>query len=478
MEPRRDSAREAATNGTPSANASLATLSTREHDEAGSHEQRSETPNTPDTPADGDRPWTKSSPSSPNGRSNRGGGRSTSSSKFANLRATFEQTPSIEAVKKRRPPSNGKAHDKSSERTREHDAEIARLKDELEKERELRIAFEEKITNLEEEMEGSVHAMEEKDGVWKAESERRSAQTDSEAEQRLIAAENEAKSRQAEVMILQQQLANLKRDVSASTRTSPQVSDTTFAQEMGMLQYDVQNWVVNSFRRAMVYDPGNELCEKLEKVAEPKQLKQLRPMYKAFNPSFRLPIYQATVACCLMEVFDDPYIFGLQEQRDWGKRSRQAADTLHSILDPGTYHRWRTITFEAVRQSEGIKKPVDKAATGIAGMICVILKVMTDVDDSDVRMSSLKTIVQRAISLAHLIRVQQSQYEFILPLAGATFDATSMDDISDVGESENIRRIRCATFPALIKIGDEDGKVLEPATIIVKAKVLCNNGET
>ncbi|KAK3713702.1 hypothetical protein LTR37_008396 [Vermiconidia calcicola] len=464
MEPRRDSAKEAATNGTTSASQSLARLSTREHDEVGSYEQRSGTPGSPEAPADGDRQWTKSSPSSPNGTSNRRGQRSTSSSKFANLRATFEQTPSIEAVKKRRPPSNGKAHDKSIERAREHDTEIARLREELEKERELRIAFEEKITNLEEEMEGLVHAMEEKDGVWKAESERRSAHTQSEAEERLVAMESEAKSRQAEVMTLQQQLANLKRDVSASTRTSPQVSDTTFAQEMGMLQHEVQNWVVNSFRRAKVYDPGNELCEKLEKVAEPKQLKQLRPMYKAFNSSFRLPIYQATVACCLMEVFDDPYIFGLQEQRDWGKRSRQAADTLRSILDPSTYHRWRTNTFEAVRQSDSIKKPVDKAAT--------------DVDESDVRMSSLKTIVQRAISLAHLIRVQQMQYEFVLPPAGAIFDAASMDDISDVGESENIRRIRCATFPALIKIGDEDGKVLEPATIIVKAKVLCNNGET
>ena len=104
-------------------------------------------------------------------------------------------------------------------------------------------------------MEGLVHVMEERDGVWKAESERRSAQTKSEAEERLAAVENEAKSRQAEVTNLQQQLADLKRDVSTSTRTSPQVSDTTFAQEMGMLQHEVQNWVVNSSRRAKVYDP-------------------------------------------------------------------------------------------------------------------------------------------------------------------------------------------------------------------------------
>ena len=178
-----------------------------------------------------------------------------------------------------------------------------------------------------------------------------------------------------------------------------------------------------------------------------------------------------------MEIFDEPFLFGLQGQRDWGKRLKQAADGLRSILDIGVYNRWRASTFGALRQSEGIKEPIESAAAGIAEMICITLMAITEVEDSETRLTSLKTIVHRAISLAHLIRVQQAQYQFILPAPDDPFDANVMDDISDDGEAESERTVRCATFPAIVKLSDEEGDQLEEMNVVVKAKVLCNDSE-
>ena len=414
-----------------------------------------------------DRPKSASSTSS---AQNRPGSIRSTSSKFASLRAAFEQGPSADSATdsaKRRLTSGDKSVDRVSERKQEYEAEITRLKDELEKERELRVAFEEKITSMEE-------GIEERDGEFEG----RMMQMKTEAEGRLNAMASEARSRSQDASNLQKQLADLKRSVSTSTRTSPQVSDTTFRQEIDILQHEVQNWVVNNFRRVKIEDSPDELCDKIERVAEPKQLTLLRPMYKAFDAAVKLPIYQATVACYMMEIFDEPFLFGLQGQRDWAKRLRQAAEGISSVLDSGTYNRWRANTFDALRQSDGIKEPLEKAATGIAEMICITLQAITDVEESEPRLTSLKTIIHRAITIAHLIRVQQAQYQFILSSPEDQFDPSSMDDISEETDAEAGRTIRCATFPAIIKLSDEDGDELEEKNIVVRAKVLCQDSET
>ena len=111
-------------------------------------------------------------------------------------------------------------------------------------------------------------------------------------------------------------------------------------------------------------------------------------------------------------------------------------------------------------------------------MICIVLKTITDVEESDTRLPSLKTIVLRAISLAHLMRVQQSQYLFNLPSSGDQFDITSMDDINEEVDGDAQRTIRCATFPAIFKLSDEDGDLLDEKNVVAKAKVLCNDNET
>ena len=403
---------------------------------------------------------------------NRGGVRSTSS-KFASLRATFEQKLPVEKISSSNS-TKKRQHDKSAEKNQEHEVEVARLKDELEKEKELRIAFEEKTTSLEEEIDELNEALGAREQLWRSENERQGMQLKSEAEDRLQAVASEARRQQEEATNLQKQLSDIKRSFSTSTRAIPQVSDTTFRQEIDILQHEVQNWVVHNFRRVKIEASVGELCEKLEKVVEKEQLGCLQPVYRKFDSAAKLPIYQATVACYLMEILDEPYLFGIQGQRDWGKRLKQAAESLRTIFGPDTYHRWRAMTFDTLRQSDSIKEPVESAASGISEMICITLEAVTDVDESETRLPSLKAIIQRVISLAHLIRVQRAQYEFVLPSPGEAFDPLSMDDISDIIDSESEQHVRCAAFPALIKVGDEEGDELEPRNVVVKARVLCN----
>ena len=405
----------------------------------------------------------------------RGGTRATSS-KFASLRAAFEQPNAPEAAAdsvKRRLSSSDKSIDRMSERKQEYETEISKLKDELEKEKEMRIAYEEKVTAMEEEIDELQSQLE----GHEEEFERSIAQLKNEAEARLNAMANEARSRTQDASNLQKQLVELKKSVSTSTRTSAQVSDTTFGQQIGILQHEVQNWVVNNFRRVKVELSAEELCTKIKLVTEDKQYERLKPIYEAFDSVVKLPIYQATVACFMMEIFEEPFLFGLQGQRDWGKRLKQAAEGLSSVFDASTYHRWRATTFDALRQVDGIKEPVDKSAAALAELVCITLQAITDIDESDARLASLKTIVLRAISLAHLIRVQQSQYLFTLPAPNDQFDPASMDDINEDVDGDAERTIRCATFPSIFKLSDEDGDMLDERNVVVKAKVLCNEND-
>ena len=92
-----------------------------------------------------------------------------------------------------------------------------------------------------------------------------------------------------------------------------------------------------------------------------------------------------------------------------------------------------------------------------------------------VRVHSLRTIVKKAVSLAHLIRVQQAPYEFVLPTPRERFNGATMDDIEVDSDGPADRTVRCSTFPALFKIGDENGEILAHRNVVYRAKVICND---
>lgn len=410
-----------------------------------------------------------------------GGGVRSASSKIANLRAAFEQGSSANGASdglKRRLTSGEKNRERNRERSESHkleyETEISKLKEDIEKEKQLRVAFEEQVATLEEGIEVLNDQLAERDVALREQYEHRRTEDRLEAANRLSAVEIEARGFQDEVSSLRQQLADLKRSVSTSTRATAQVSDTTLRQEIETLQHELQNFVVQNYRRAKPEASPDQLCDKLRKVTEPGQLELLRPVYQAFDAAVKLPIYQATVAVYLMEIFEDPFLFGLRGQREWAKRVKQAAECLPVVLEPSAYNRWRATTFDAIRQSASISEPVECAATGIAEMICITLQALTEVEESEARLTSLKAIVKRAISLAHLVRVQEARYEVVLPLPGQKFDPDVMDDIFDGNDASVNRAVRCAVFPSVVKVGGEEGDQSGVRNVVVKAKTLCN----
>ena len=134
----------------------------------GNSELREESPGPPVNPQElkvngfQDRPQSSSSTSSAPSRT----GVRRTGSKFANLRAAFEGGPATggktESVK-RRLTNREKTIDRANEQRQEYETETARLKSELDKEKELRIAFEEKVTSLEEAVEDLNSQLEERD---------------------------------------------------------------------------------------------------------------------------------------------------------------------------------------------------------------------------------------------------------------------------------------------------------------------------
>ena len=392
-------------------------------------------------------------------------GTRSNSSRVASLRAAFEQAEK---------PADGAKRQLSNSSGQEQSVEIARLKAELEKERELRVAYEEKISTLEEEIEELNSQFEERDD----EHERRGQQERLEAQTRMNALGEEARTQRQEANNLQKQLSDLKRSVSVSTRPSTHVSDTTFREQADVLQYEVQNWIVQNLRRVKIEASIDDLCARLEQVTDQKQCERLKPIYNSFESSVKLPIFQATVACFLMSIFDEPYLYGLHGRVEWAERSRQAAEALLSVLQPAAYNRCRAVTFDALRQSESMKAVVEKSSQEIATKINVALLSITEIEENEARLASLRVIMQRAIELAHLMRVQQAKYEVVLPSPRDQFDVSMMDDIFEDADADAERTVRLATFPALVKTTDEEGIRFESRSIVAKAKVLCEVNET
>lgn len=400
----------------------------------------------------------------------------TPGTRIARLRAAFEngkepaKRPSFERLS-----SVSRAHGGG-----EHAAELARIKAQLAREIELRQEYEEKCTSLEEEIDELHERLEQRDAVWRDEWERKSEallRERTEALELLRGAESKAKGSESQTKDLQQQLLDLKHSISTSTRIESQVTDSTFAQEMGMLNHEVQNWVVNSFRKAKVDapDPAEEMCTRLYRIDNEAAKKALQPVYKSFDSSAKLVMFQATTVYFLMEVFNEPYLFGLPADGE----VRSAAKQFEASATPASYNRWRSVTFDLIRQSQGPLNEVfgrllRSAEDRVVSDIDRTLETLTGIESTEARVTSLRTIVHRTISIAHLFRVQRAQYEFTLPPSGSSFDSVIMEDsLLDNDAEQDKTYVRCGSFPCITKMGDEQGDNIQLRNVIVKASVLC-----
>ncbi|RMY60217.1 hypothetical protein D0865_01660 [Hortaea werneckii] len=403
---------------------------------------------------------------SPESQSGRANSRSTSS-KFANLRAAFEKDTSTDG-----PPKRNFA--RSAECGRQCQDEIGKLRDERDREEEMKIALEEKCTKLEEELEAL-----EQQTRGKKEAGRLTPGQETNGTNEQDHEEARAPTAQSdEVHLLQQQLAELKKTISTSTRMSSSVTDSTFAQEMGVLHHELQNWIVLNFRRAKMDVAPNELCNRLEGTGDFERVAWLQQIFRVFDPSAKLAFLQCVATVFLMDVFCAELVFGLNEGEQWCAVLLKADDSMQKTLGSQAYGKWRAATVEAVGQSAVFQDHLQKANEGVADSICHSLHKLTEIDAGEGGKASLIGIIKRAASLAHLFSFQQAQYQFILPNPGTPFDAETMEDIAQDGEELSSSVISCVTFPFIIKNGDECGDNTHLRNVIMKSRVLCREVES
>ncbi|KAK5135988.1 hypothetical protein LTR08_004242 [Meristemomyces frigidus] len=402
------------------------------------------------------------------------------SGKIASLRAAFEKSAAVDSAARRRFPSAerkaspgmGGGVEVTTDREREYWREISRLRGERDTELQLRQSCEAKCQALEVDM-ACLRKRLESESLQNGGGEAATAGA--------LNGLHVAKTRTTDrVGALQQQLSDLKKAISTATRMDDQVTDSTFAQGMGLLHHELQNWTVNNFRRVKVDVAPSELGEKLEGFVERTRADHLSQIYASFGPAARLAFYQATAVYFLMDAFDAPLLYGLPGEQDWCKHVLLAAENLEQQLTPTAFSKWRAATLESIQQSSHFEDRVQDAIERMTSTISTTLGTLTNTANPNV--TGLLTFVRRAVALSHTFRLQRARYEVYLPFPGAAFDAAMMEDISDHSEaplpqSTAASQIRCATFPAVVKIGDECGDNALLRNVILKAKVLCETHE-
>lgn len=390
------------------------------------------------------------------------------SSKIANLRAAFENkngAPSHQEIPKRR-------FERSSSSNQNQDAEMARLKEQVETVTKLAEQQELEIKKLKEQLEAEINSrrtaedqikthealLAKKDNDWQATLDGHTS-----------AFSTEKSNLQEDASKMQQQLLELKRTIATNTRVDSQVSDATIVEQMQFLHHESQNWIVAHFRKAE--KSPEEMRTKLESLEEPGLL-PLKPVFDRATYATRLSALQAVMVHYLLEIFQEPLFFGLPSQH---RHVKKCAETLPSILPPETFNRWRSVTADVIRQSETVSEYVESASRSMSDIICITLNALTGVEESQSRVTALNTIVKKAISLAHTCKVQRAQYVFELPSAGQEFLPSSMEDTAADNEAPApaSRSVLCATFPSVKKLGDEGGGNMQMSSIVMKAKVLC-----
>lgn len=392
-------------------------------------------------------------------------------SKVSGIKAAFERT--------NRRVSNNTTKSSIASPTRKYqsisDEKIARLNEELEKERHLRQELEGRCRGLEEETEDLKDQLNKKDEYWREEMAKKMhklRQENSDPSRGLHSFRNNG--RLGDPQGLQRQLTDLKRSVSKSTRVETMVTaDSTFKQEMESLAHEVQNWVVNNYRRARVTASAEELSARLVPLVNERQLERLKPIWANWRPENKIAVFQSTVAAINMDIFDAELLFGMPLQEEWAMSLRKTAQQMSTVLDPQQYNKWRATTLDTLRQSSAMSAGIDSATNTMAEYITSILDVLAGMPSSDSKRTSLQPIVRRTITLAHLFRIQRARFSIDLPPPRSAFDLQKMENISfdrDAGEGHPID---CATFPKVIKLGDENGENDSWQNVILKAKVVC-----
>ncbi|KAI9822788.1 MAG: hypothetical protein M1832_003021 [Thelocarpon impressellum] len=340
-----------------------------------------------------------------------------------------------------------------------------------------------------------------RDGMWKREWERKNEHLLQERDRcrdGFHAAQRAAQEWEDEAREMRRQVLELKHSISTSTRTEAQVTDDVFREKVRLLGHDVQNWTITNYRKREL-----DISELSEKAQE--ELSSTVPFYDRLLPSSKLDVIQSIVAGMLVEDVFRPYFFGLPPDRV--SQCRKMEEYLLTIGSAATVNQWRSLTLTIVRHSasDALRALTHTLIEAVQARVDSLLCELTGTAPSEARARGLRAIVEQAVQLARLFRVQRAQFAVDAPGLDAgrpgacAFDGASMEDVGGDADDDNdddddafgdeggrdgegrarARWVRCVTFPAVCKAGDEagDNGQLHLRNVIVKAKVLCHAAE-
>ncbi|KAI9644191.1 hypothetical protein NHQ30_007545 [Ciborinia camelliae] len=284
----------------------------------------------------------------------------------------------------------------------------------------------------------------------------------------------EMREKDEEIIALRGQVRGLKEWVSSSGRGGvggEQVTDEVVGERMQWIGNALQNWVISNFRRARI---------DLDKASDDarQQLERWVPTYEHLATLSKINFIRSLVSSLLVFDIFQAYFVGLPEQQ--AQELAKTEITLGSYGSEEAMNQWRSTTL-AILLKEAPEKLKTETATVINTVIAQLnslLDPICDVQSSEARDQSLKTIINTAIDLSRLLRVQKAHFGIMMPMIEhhqrTMFDAEKMEDIG--GEDEdtlNEREISCVTFPGIMKAGDENGERNHLVNVVAKMKVLC-----
>ncbi|KAF7953021.1 hypothetical protein EAE96_006243 [Botrytis aclada] len=284
----------------------------------------------------------------------------------------------------------------------------------------------------------------------------------------------EMRGKDEEIMALRGQVRGLKEWVSSSGRGGvggEQVTDEVVAEKMQWIGNALQNWVISNFRRGRI---------DFEKAPDEvrQQLEQWVPMYQHLATSSKINFIQSLVSSILVFDIFRAYFVGLPEQQ--AMEIARTEITLGSYGPEDAMNQWRSTTLGILLKEapEKLKSETTTVVNTVVAQLNSLLDPIFDVQSTEARDQSLKTIINVAIDLSRLLRVQKAVFSIMMPIIEehqqTMFDEEKMEDIG--GEDEdtlNEREIGCVTFPGIMKAGDENGERNHLVNIVAKMKVLC-----
>ncbi|KAH8796483.1 hypothetical protein BGZ57DRAFT_747372 [Hyaloscypha finlandica] len=270
---------------------------------------------------------------------------------------------------------------------------------------------------------------------------------------------------------LQGQVRGLKSFVSTSSKMDEQVTDEAFGERMQRLGNGLQNWVITNFRRVKIdTDKANEETQ--------EKLFRLVPTYQSLASTSKVHLIQSLVSRLFLEHIFEVYFIGLPAEH--ADELSKAEKYLSSFGSLESMNQWRSTTLAILRKEapQKLKTETEAVVETVVNQVNSIMDSIGDIQHTEVRDQPLRTLVNGAIELSRLLRVQKAVFSIIMPsIEGyqrTMFDPDTMEDIG--GEDEDTlseREIRCVTFPGILKLGDENGERTHLRNVVAKIRVLC-----